>query len=134
MSRPRKYDDPEELQLVIDKYFEDIKTPTISGLSLYCGFADRHSFYAYEKHEKFSHTIKRARARITEMYEKNMVGNNAAGSIFMLKNLGYSDKSEIDLNANVVKMDKIIKDGKEVTFDVGTTETTGSTSETAEDS
>jgi hypothetical protein len=113
------FETPEEMQAIIDKYFEEVKQPTISDIAVYLGFADRYSLYEYEKKPLFTYTIKRLRARITAMYERAVVGNNAAGPIFMLKNLGYSDKQEIDLNANVTKMDKIKVDGKEIDFDIG---------------
>lgn len=77
----------------------------MSALSLELGFCDRHAFYAYEKKPEFEHTIKSARARLTAFYEEGMVANrlNTTGCIFMAKNFGYSDKTEIDqhLDANV---------------------------------
>jgi len=93
--RPLNYDDPKKLQDKIDEYFDQTDKPTISGMAIYAGFSDRYSFYEYEKRPKFTYTIKRARARMTEYYETN-VFDHAAGSIFMLKNLGYSDKQTID--------------------------------------
>ncbi len=105
VGRPPKYANPEELQVKIDEYFEqDIKielerkpfTLTITGLVLYCGFCDRVSFYDYEKRPEFSYTIKRARARIEEHYEKRLQGNNCTGSIFALKNFGWIDKQETE--------------------------------------
>ena len=67
-------------------------------------------------------------------YEQKVVGNQAAGPIFMLKNFGYSDKQEIDLNAKVVEMPTIKRDGKDVYFDIGTSETSGSSGEASQDS
>lgn len=134
MSRPPFFDNVEEMQAAIAKFFEEEKQPTISGLALYLGFADRYSLYEYEKKEEFTYTIKRARAYMVAYYEKKVVGGQAAGPIFMLKNFGYSDKQEIDLNANVVEMPTIKKDGKEVHFDIGTADTPGSTGETTENS
>lgn len=40
-------------------------------------------------------------------------------------------KQEIDMNANITKMDKIVKDGKVVDFDIGTSAPPGSTGEAA---
>lgn len=98
--RPRKYDDAEELQKVIDKYFEQITKDdyvTITGLILYAGFADRSSFYKYEDNEKFRHTIKNARLRVEQIYEKALHKGNTIGAIFALKNMGWSDKIEQDI-------------------------------------
>lgn len=137
IGRPRKFRTPEEMQVLIDRYFDQDaevierwnngvkyqqRCPTISGLAIYLGFCDRHSMYAYEKFPEFSHTIKRARERITQQYENLIQAGVGAGPIFMLKNLGYKDKTEVDMNAKVVKMDKIVRDGKEVDFDFGITE------------
>ena len=46
--RPRKFGTPEEMQIVIDKYFEDNPKPTICGLALALGFAQRKSLLNYE--------------------------------------------------------------------------------------
>lgn len=143
------YTTPELMQAAIEKYFKEdmpiremwsngVKynrpVPTISGLSLYLGFCDRHSFYDYEKKEAFTHTIKKARASITQYYEECSQVGSAPGAIFMLKNFGYSDKTEVDLNAKVTEMPTIKRDGKEVHFDIGTSEAPGSTSEASNDS
>ena len=116
MSRPPKYKTAQELQDKIDEYFKEgvnkrkmivgrgatkkvveIPIPTITGLVLYCGFADRQSFYAYEKKEGFSYTIKNARTRIESIYEEMVHSSpNPAGAIFALKNFGWKDKLEID--------------------------------------
>jgi len=132
--RPAKYKTAEDMQSKIDKYFVDgcntstclvngneitRRVPTITGLALYLGFVDRYSLYEYEKKREFTCTIKGARARIVQHYEELAQGNNVAGPIFMLKNFGYSDKQEIDLNAKVTKMEKIMKDGKPLEFNVG---------------
>ena len=132
--RPLMFETPEELQSLIDKYFTDdlpvritwsngvkciTPCPTISGLALYLGFCDRHSMYDYEKREQFSHTIKRARANITRYHEEIAQGGACSGAIFMLKNFGYTDKSEIDLNATVQEMPTIKRDGKDLKFNIG---------------
>ena len=98
MGRPPKYETAEELVKKIDEYFEDEnqKPLTITGLCLYCGFESRQSFYAYEKKDEFSYTVKKARTRIENAYEQNLHDRNPSGSIFALKNLGWSDKQEID--------------------------------------
>jgi hypothetical protein len=113
--RPPLFKSPEDLQAKIDEYFEllhvDIKdkdlhthsdsTPTITGLVLFLGFCDRHSFYDYEKKKEFTHTIKKARLRVENWYEKSLLAGQASGTIFALKNLGWKDKTEQDINATV---------------------------------
>jgi len=101
MGRPAKYNKAEELDEKINEYFanKDIPIKTITGLVLFCGFCDRQSFYAYEKKEEFSHSIKDARTRIENVYEKRLQGNNCTGSIFALKNFGWIDKTETDITS-----------------------------------
>jgi hypothetical protein len=105
MARPRIYESVEEMDQAIESYFMiyglGTTTPaTITGLALYLGFESRQSFYDYEGKEGFSYTIKRARLRIENEYEIKLSGNSVAGSIFALKNLGWKDKIEQDLNHN----------------------------------
>lgn len=110
--RPPKYKTVEELQEKIDEYFKEVEEskddhPTITGLCLFLGFVDRQSFYDYEKNKKFSCTIKTARTRIEQIYEKHLLKSGvAAGCIFALKNFGWTDKQELELGGGV----KIIKD------------------------
>ncbi len=113
--RPPKFKTAAEIQKKIDEYFKNcpdyrtlsffdknsgeviehkIPTPTISGLALYLGFCDRHSFYDYENNPEFSHTIKKARFRIEREYEKQLYNDKCPGAIFALKNLGWKDKVE----------------------------------------
>lgn len=112
--RPPKYESADELQEKIKEYFEtgvkkrqvevgrgdskmvvEIPVPTITGLVLHCGFADRISFYDYEKRDEFSYTIKRARTFIENEYEEQLaLGSTSA--IFALKNFGWTDKTEIE--------------------------------------
>lgn len=121
--RPAKFKTPQELELAIDKYFKDgaykrkvitqlgveveIPTPTITDLVLYLGFADRHSFYAYEEKPEFSNTIKRARSMIEREYEMCLRGSTPTGAIFALKNFGWIDKHEIDHKINLTLSDQI---------------------------
>lgn len=69
---------------------------TITGLALFLGFESRQSVYDYEKNGKFSYTIKNARLKVENAYEKALLSKNATGAIFALKNFGWSDKQEID--------------------------------------
>ena len=99
MGRPPKYKTAEELQEKIDEYFNDpyeSNPVTITGLILYCGFCSRQSFYDLEAKEEFTYGIKKARLRVTNHYEGLLQGNSVAGPIFALKNLGWSDRQEID--------------------------------------
>lgn len=100
MGRPPIFETDEQLAAKVEEYFADIeangKPATITGLALYLGFESRQSFYDYEEKENFSYTIKKARLRIENEYEMKLSGNNVAGSIFALKNLGWKDKTETE--------------------------------------
>lgn len=121
--RPPLYDDPDTMQQAINEYFDDcpdkrdivvglgtIEMPvyTICGLAYHLGFESRQSFYDYEKIVKFTYIIKRARLRIESKYEQNLQFNNATGSIFALKNMDWSDKTEIDHTVNIPVLPEII--------------------------
>ena len=102
MGRPRVYDDPEELEKQADLYFEQEQgKPTVNGLALFLGFASKQSLYDYQENEKFSYPIKRALTMIEAAHEKNLYGTTVTGSIFALKNMGWKDKTEADINQNM---------------------------------
>jgi hypothetical protein len=98
--RPAAYKTAEELENKIEEYRLDCiakeSNPTITGLAYFLGFSDRRSFYDYEKKEKFTHTIKRARLWIESIYESRLFSQSPTGSIFALKNFGWKDKTELE--------------------------------------
>ena len=121
--RPALFKAVEDLQKQVDEYFEsgrntrpviigkapnqervDIPVPTITGLAEYLGFESRQSFYDYEKVDKFSYTIKRARLRIERYYEESLQLNAPTGAIFALKNLGWEDKQHTDVTSGGEKI------------------------------
>lgn len=100
--RPRKYAEEEVLQQKIIEYFKDradnMRPPTVAGLALWLGFADRQSMYDYKKNEKFSCTIKKAVTMIEQYAEERLFGDGPhTGAIFWLKNHGWKDKTETDV-------------------------------------
>jgi len=108
MARPPAFETDEELQDKINMYFKSLEyidpetertrmsPATITGLALALGFCSRQSMYDYEKKEKFTYTIKNARLRVENSYEQHLFGKSAGGAIFGLKNMGWSDKMEVD--------------------------------------
>ena len=102
--RPAFYDSAEEMQSLIDSYFQSTPSQeqTITGLALHLGFESRQSFYAYEDKGEFSYTLKKARLRIEQSYESLLkVPGSGGGPIFALKNFGWKDKTEVDQNVTL---------------------------------
>ena len=123
---PPKYKTVKDLQAAISDYFDGgiaektvwvgkgenarevtIPIPTISGLAYHLGFASRQSFYDYEKVDKFSYTIKRARLFIEKHYEELLQTGTAANAIFALKNFGWKDTQDISLTT---KLEDLVAD------------------------
>jgi len=119
--RPRIYSTDIELQVAVDEYFIAIKgikqqtvnqdgtitevwlslpePATVTGLALALGFESRQSVYDYEKSGEFSYIIKQARMKVECEYEKKLTtASSPVGSIFALKNMGWKDKNETDMN------------------------------------
>lgn len=126
VGRPQLYKTPEELQAKIDEYFASgfrmverrnnkgevyhVPKVTITGLVIFLGFADRTSFYDYEKMPEFSYTIKRARSFIEREYEEQL-DINPTGAIFALKNFNWSDKQQLESDVNMaIKIDYTTED------------------------
>lgn len=123
LGRPPVYSTAEELSLKIEEFFEapptrkvvtngvpvDMPVITMSGLAFHLGFASRQSLYDYEKNEDFSYIIKRARLFIESEYEGRLHQSNPTGSIFALKNMGWSDKQELEVSStdDMTKMKEI---------------------------
>ena len=112
--RPPAFESAEELQVLVDSYFESLKIyndagdhveskpALITGIALHLGFCTRQSFYDYEKKPEFTYTIKVARLRVESSYEGQLFGKSTAGAIFGLKNVGgWSDKQEIESKVEV---------------------------------
>lgn len=103
VGRPRLYKTPEEFEakvLEYQQYCEDKKEPvTWTGLALFLGFSSRQSIDEYAKYEGFSDVVKRAKLFVEWHYEMRVNGNNATGPIFVLKNMGWSDKQDLSLTS-----------------------------------
>ncbi|MDA3807753.1 MAG: terminase small subunit [Thiomicrorhabdus sp.] len=98
VGRPKCWDSPEELQAQIDTYFNHCdnkeKPYTIAGLAVFLE-VDRQTIYNYEKKQQFFDTIKKARDRIYNFLEEWCIMKGNAGTIFVMKNYGYTDKQEV---------------------------------------
>lgn len=125
---PPKYETPEEMQKVIDAYFEScdgeyliidgcavtdkhgtpVKTKerplTITGLALALGFTSRQALLNYEGKAEFVDTIKRAKSRIEQYAEERLFDKDGVnGAKFNLSNnfKGWSERQQIDSNVNL---------------------------------
>jgi hypothetical protein len=101
MSRPPLFTNPSELEALADEYFNQCeannKRPTINGLSLALGM-HRDTLYEYRRKDGFSDTLKLVMARLEDAWEQGLAGANATGTIFWLKNQGWSDKTEQEIS------------------------------------
>lgn len=101
--RHPKYNNVEELQELIDKYFDECDEKehpyTVSGLA-YALNMTREGLIGYEHKDAFADTVKRAKMRIQAYAERSLYSKqNPAGIIFSLKNnYGWKDKQEIESN------------------------------------
>lgn len=108
LGRPLKFKTPEEMQKVIDEYFEkdafvqvgDTKmfSPTVSGLSFKLGMSTE-AFRNYGEKDDFLVTVKMAKQRIEIALEQRLYGSNVTGTIFNLKNnFGWKDTVQQELS------------------------------------
>lgn len=96
MARPPIYETAEAFTEAVGQYFASCteKTvPTVNGLCLALGMC-RDTLWEYAKKPEFSDAVKVARMRLEDAWEQRLAGPNATGTIFWLKNQGWSDKSE----------------------------------------
>lgn len=110
--QPPRYKDPNEMQLIIDQYFEDCegkplldndnkpvlnkydepiyigaKPPTITGLALALGFTSRLALLNYQDKPEFINTVTRAKARVEAYAESRLFDRDGAnGAKFSLTN------------------------------------------------
>lgn len=100
MGRPPLYDTPEAFKAAADAYFAqcvaDEVRPTVNGLSLALDMT-RETLLRYEEKPDFSDTVKKVRMRLEMAWEQGLEGPNAAGTIFWLKNQGWSDVVKTEL-------------------------------------
>ncbi len=115
--RPPLYKTVEDLQAIIDEYFnwcdariQQVYSPksesvievinpapyTMAGLARRIGMS-RQALSEYAASDKFGDTIKEARAKVQEDVEIRLMEKQATGAIFNLKNnFGYRDEKQLD--------------------------------------
>ena len=114
MARPKLYNNVEDMEKIIEEYFnlcdEKEKPYTMSGLA-YALDMDRRSLLNYSKNEQFFPTIKKARERVEQQLEENaLMGKaNSTFTIFNLKNnYGWRDSVEVTDNRELNKVEELL--------------------------
>lgn len=116
VGRPPTYATPEEFSAKAVEYFEK-KTEakwTITGLALHLGFSDRQSLYDYEEKPEFTCIVKQCRLMVEMAYEQKLSSINVTGAIFALKNMGWTDKTEIKQEVKIDRTDYANLDDDEI--------------------
>ncbi len=105
LGRPRLYPDAKEFSDKAEAYFKSLDgsglMPTLSGICLFMGFADKQSFSNYASYgEEFSLTVNKARLRIEEDRNQRLAkADFSPGIIFDLKNNhGWKDRTETEIS------------------------------------
>jgi len=97
VGRPRKFGSPKQLETTINEYFEN--TPqneySVTGLALVIG--SKQLIQDYEKREGYEEIIARAKLLVENSYELSLRKYGRSGDIFALKNFGWKDKFEHDV-------------------------------------
>lgn len=105
VGRPRLYATPEQFEAKVyeyQKHCEESREPvTWTGLALFMGFSSRQSINEYKEYSGFSDAVKKAQTFVEYHYELRLNGDRPTGAIFALKNMGWSDKQEIEHSEKV---------------------------------
>lgn len=120
IGRPPKFTSPAEFLAVADAYFakqDALERPyTVNGLALALGMC-RQSLLNYGQNPDFLDAVKEVRAKLEDHWESRLGGPNAAGTIFWLKNQGWSDRTEQQISGpnggpveTVQRIERVIHD------------------------
>jgi hypothetical protein len=116
ITKPLKLTNPAEVDEKIQEYFarQDAagRPYTVIGIANALGLYNRDDLYRYERMDfaedylktfgeslsRISDLLKRATAQCEEyVVETAITAKNPAGSIFIAKNMGYKDKTEVEI-------------------------------------
>lgn len=103
---PAVWTDPVEMWSAGKAYARECrekKIPlTLTGLALELGFASRQSLYDYAQKKEFKQVIDELKLECERYYEERLTnGGNPVGAIFALKNFGWNDKQQVDVNSTL---------------------------------
>ena len=114
--RPPKFKTPEELQNKFEDYMQDKEFDTyksLSGLAVYCGTYRDYLTRTIEERPEFHDTIKGIKERLSHFCLNNAKegDKNQALNIFLLKNNGYTDKTESEVtHKGNISIEKLFND------------------------
>ena len=98
----RKWNDPKSFAMAVEDFrltCEANKEPmTHPALSLWLGFADKHSFWEYGETADYGPLVKKAKTMIEADILQRALKTGGAGAIFYLKNLGYTDRQLVSID------------------------------------
>jgi len=110
IGRPRKFTDATDLYNTGLRYIQDTLNKgehlTFTGLCIALD-TTRETFGDYESgkydtsEQPFSDSIKRLKQYCENYAEQRIFSHNPAGAIFALKNYGWKDRQELDVNADL---------------------------------
>lgn len=94
-----KEEDVNKVEELCKSYFDTLKEfqpPTVTGLTLHLGFDAKSTLYEYAKKDKFSNPIRKVLTAIEQYHEESTAhGDKCTGNIFILKNFGWRDTTDI---------------------------------------
>ena len=107
---PRIIESPAEMERLVAEYVtkchDEEKPLTLTGMILHLGLSSRRVFDDYGDRPEFAHSVKRAKLLIENGYELDLRRTgNPAGSIFALKNMGWSDRQEFEIRGVLHRLD-----------------------------
>ncbi len=97
--RPLKFETVDDLVKAVNEYLSetDIEQYTVTGLALAIG-TSKQVLNDYEKRDGYKEVVSQAKLYVENSYELSLRANGRSGDIFALKNFGWKDKTETDLN------------------------------------
>ena len=109
VGRARIIESPAEMGRLVEEYVakchEDGEPLTLTGMILHLGLSSRQSLDRYGDREEFSDSVRRAKLLIENQYERKLDGPRPAGAIFALKNMGWSDRQEVEFKGSLANLD-----------------------------
>ena len=101
VGRPPTFETAEEMQVLIDEYFDKHEIYNSADLAFCLGFSDRQSLREYRKKPEFTCSLDLAMLRIEGYQNRCLQNGNVAGAKFtLINNFGWKEKIET-ANTNV---------------------------------